>query len=847
MAGHGAPIFEHCVFSFVESRDNPAEQISEVQKTIEDHAGIVLRLKRGNQIKLDEVTHIIATTSDFPQYSDARNAMINVVKPTWILDSLYKNKAAPTRPHTPDPNLIFSSTTICCADIPSGDKDAVVGGVLAMGGSESSTLTKLCTHLCALTMDHPKCQLVKEKNLKCKIVLPHWFDDCLRLGKRISEEPYLLPNPEIVSAGPDDFLKIPSSDHIHGASSPRPESLPILTDSPRRLDVFKKKAVMISQDLAIGSRLRKVIEDLIIGGGGSMTSSVHSADMYICHWRGGRDYQVASYAGKDVGNLSWLYHLITHNEWTSPMKRLLHYPLPESGIEGFSGFQITLSNYGGEARTYLENLIMATGATFTKSMKETNTHVITARNSGEKCSAASEWDIEMVNHLWIEESYARCHMQRMTDPRYTHFPPRTNLGEVIGQTPFDMELIQGLYFPNEPTPSPSNPRSLKRPVMHDKDPNLSHPKIVEEDGSASEQEDQNVSQKPVAKSKKPAAVKSRTNSFPAANVSTPSANRRISAGKENNTPSSTSSRSAKDRALSNLHGLAPDIALYEKEKKRKGAVWGGERALNKIDKQGTAERSSSPAAKDDEGELLGDEDTRTPKRQRTGLPPIGIRLLITSYDTWVDNPTKEDSDKKKLRELGILVVPDARQGCTHLAAPKMVRTKKFLCALAIGPTIVRTDFIEACVKKGHLPNVESFALKDADAEKKFNVKLKEVIVRAKANKHSLLRRIPIYSTKDVPSGSETYRDIVSANGGTLSVFNGRPVIKKVNPEEDVTGPEPVYLLSGEKPEERKLWPKFVAMAKDGNMIPRIVTPNWLLDVSMAQQLIWKELYLLEGQ
>lgn len=71
--------------------------------------------------------------------------------------------------------MFFSNVTISCADIPSGDKDAIVGAVLAMGGMESSSLMKTTTHLCALTVDHPKCQQILEKGLKCKIVLPHWF------------------------------------------------------------------------------------------------------------------------------------------------------------------------------------------------------------------------------------------------------------------------------------------------------------------------------------------------------------------------------------------------------------------------------------------------------------------------------------------------------------------------------------------------------------------------------------------------------------------------------------------------------------------------------------------------
>jgi hypothetical protein len=468
------------------------------------------------------------------------------------------------------------------------------------------------------------------------------FDDCLRLGKRISEDPYLLPDPEILRITKDDVMQIPSSEHIQGASSTRPESLPLTTDSPRRLDVFQGKTVMISEDLEMGSRTRKVIEDLIRGGGGFITSSVHGADMLVCHWRDGRDYVTAACAGIDVGNLSWLYHLITHNEWTSPMKRLLHYPSPKKGVPGFEGLCITLSNYGGDARTYLENLIVATGATFTKSMKENNTHVVTARNAGEKCNAAKEWGIEIINHLWIEESYARCERQRLTDPRYTHFPPRTNLGEVIGQTPFDLSALKSAYFPKEPTPSPNS----LRPVMHEKDRNLASSKVAEDDGSASGSP---VGTIPAKAMKVPA--KGRTKSAPNGQLSTPLANRRISAGKENDTPSSTGSRSAKQRALSNLHGMAPDIALYEKEKKRKGPVWGGERAANQFEKQRALDRSSSPVSKHEE-ETFSAEDAPNPKRQRMSLDkkkpkpvPIEVQLLVTGYTPWVGNVSKEDSDK----------------------------------------------------------------------------------------------------------------------------------------------------------------------------------------------------------
>lgn len=101
--------------------------------------------------------------------------MIAVIKPTWVATSLLKNKQVPMRPYTPDSRLIFSGINITTADIPTGDKDAIIGAVLALGGQETSSLTKLVTHIVALSEEHPKVQQALEKKLKCKIVLPHWF------------------------------------------------------------------------------------------------------------------------------------------------------------------------------------------------------------------------------------------------------------------------------------------------------------------------------------------------------------------------------------------------------------------------------------------------------------------------------------------------------------------------------------------------------------------------------------------------------------------------------------------------------------------------------------------------
>ncbi|KAI0129453.1 BRCA1 C terminus domain-containing protein [Xylariales sp. AK1849] len=839
-------LFSACVFTFVQSKDLGEGLIDELSKSAIHFGAQVVDTKRDRSLQLEKVTHIISNTIDFPQFTDAAAMMIPVVKSQWISASLVRNKQAQIRPYSPDPRMVFSEVILSCADIPPTDKEAIIGATMAMGGVDSENITKLVTHICALSMDHPKCRTAIEKNLKCKIVLPHWFDDCFRLGKRIDEGPYLLPDPEILRARPEDDIPVPSSEHLEGATSARPQYIPTPADSIAgarpKLTVFNEKKVMLSWDLSISARLKDIIQRLIRDGGGDLTESVEDCDFFICQFREGDQYVRASHGGKDVGNLSWLYHLITHNEWTSPMRRLLHYPIPKNGIPGFQGQRITVSNYGGEARIYLENLITAAGATYTKTMKADNTHLITARNNSEKCEAARDWNIHMINHLWIEESYAKCEMQSLAVEKYIHFPARTNLGEVIGQTQFDESRLHALYYPGGPE-KPTLASSRKRKLLDMAQAN------AYSDGPAEGVSIGRQARKEfdVMKDSDADYADKTTEVF----VATPARGRHVRVGKENETPStvSSSSRSAKNKAQKRLSDLAPDIALYEKEKKRipkDGQPWGGKRAADLIEREHLDRRSvSSPTDAQDDDDESPAMKKRPAKRANPTLPEIEMRVILTGFKRWVNDKYKEDADRKKLRDLGIAVVTDG-QACDFLVAPQVVRTVKFLRNLSKGATVLSSSWIEQCLDTGKVPPPGKYLLKDKENEKKFTFKLQVSVERAARNQEKLLWNIPIYCTASIKNGTESYRAIADANGAIFMVYAARSgtTIRPTKPEEDEGGPEPVYLLSTATPEEKRLWPKFESMARQGNMEPRVVASDWLLDVVMKQELSFDKRYLV---
>ena len=198
-------LFENVAFTIVPSRELDDEStskvalplrrlsvmganVSQLSTLLVDHGASEVTTAPGTQsISLHDVTHIISSTSDFPQYHDAVDAFVSVVTPQWVSASLSKHRLAQLRQYSPDPRLFFSGVTVCCVDLPTGDVDAITGGVVAMGGQYSGSLTRFVTHIVALTDDNEKCQKAMSKGLRCKIVLPHWYgQELLRRLSRLT-------------------------------------------------------------------------------------------------------------------------------------------------------------------------------------------------------------------------------------------------------------------------------------------------------------------------------------------------------------------------------------------------------------------------------------------------------------------------------------------------------------------------------------------------------------------------------------------------------------------------------------------------------------------------------------
>lgn len=194
-----------------------------------------------------------------------------------------------------------------------------------------------------------------------------------------------------------------------------------------------------------------------------------------------------------------------------------------------------------------------------------------------------------------------------------------------------------------------------------------------------------------------------------------------------------------------------------------------------------------------------------------------------------------------------MVVQDAKR-CTHLAAPSILRTTKFVNALAFGAIIVNTEFITACLKANELLNPSDFPLEDKVSEEKYSIKLDVVTANAKRNKHKMLQGYRIFCVEDIRGGFDAFKSIVEANGGQCMLFRGRLALtnssrREESDDEETDGEDEqhsarheVFLLSSAETKHSRVWPRFRQVALDIEKTPRIVRVDWLLDMAMSQSI-----------
>ncbi|KAK9473948.1 uncharacterized protein V1510DRAFT_391265 [Dipodascopsis tothii] len=806
----GRPLFYNVVFHVVRN-DSLSEDEYIATKTLLLKGGACEYTfgSASHELDLTKITHIIANSVDFPAYQSAEDSMVSVVRPQWVWKSSKLAKIAPLRPFSPNERHVLAEINITVEGLAQGDKAAVQCAVRALGGQWSDNLTKFTTHLVVQGQDSDKYRQAQRRST-IKIVLPQWVEECLRLKRRVDEGRYLFPCPAFLEAAADTRT---DRDHSSGSCIP---SL-----SSKRAGIFAGKWIYLSADLSLSGRLLDSVRDLINRGGGEYTDNVDDADTYVGVYRRGSEYAKACKRGIVVGNLAWLYWMVANDQWVSPLLRILHYPVPSGGVHGMKDMSISISNYTGDSRHYLEKLIEACGAKYTKVLKNDNTHLIASRPTGDKYEAACDWRIHVVNHLWIEETYAAGAVQDVQDARYTC--TQAGVAEVIGKVQLDKTVVEqaaveagpepaadvemeeaAVPRPDEPAPEASAGETgadagIDRPA----EPGATATAPAEAAKRPAESTLRSEPPRKEPSKKKAAADRKENRRSPAADASVPPKPADASGGVLQALPvTPNQGRKAKEKAAVRLKDDMSDLNDFQRQKRRK--------TLTALD--GNAHQADTPASK-----------AATPQASSSpnvSPEPANYRILVTGYSR-----TLTQADQHKLLSRGIEITENSLDA-THVASPKISRTEKFLCALPRGPVVISSDFITDSLKADRPLDPLGYILKDTEGEHKNGCDLLASLERARqSGGQGPFAGLNLNMTPGIRGGTDTIRRIVQANGGQCTAIKAARA-KKFS-ESTLPSTESVLILISSESEHSYI-ENFMAHAKRHNKKAFLFSTEWIL-------------------
>ncbi|KAJ2556411.1 regulator of Ty1 Transposition [Coemansia sp. RSA 1933] len=825
----------------------------------------------GSGAHKDAATHVISPDTHFGEYAACVKAGVCVVTSRWVDRCAMAGWQYVERYYSPDARKIFSGMVVAATHLPAADKETLLASVMALGGQWRERMRPDVTHLVVMKEEGPKYEYArKHPELGIRPILPHWFLDTLNMLHPFPQEPYLFPNPPrllgklsnadekplstengVNNVGSGSLLAVPTADSHTGSAYelPKPESqflhgYTVAICTQLRYSLSEGAISRLTQRLteagATVAEPRKIPaqpenaehEELPE----SLVTEWDPIDILLCQHRTGYDYSKASRLGKIVGTFVWLYQIYLSGKMKAPTQCLLHYPLPVVPVPGMDRMVVSISHYTGAAREYIRRLVLAMGAECTPKLTRANTHLITARSDGRKYSAAIEWNIDVVNHFWIEMCYQRWKLLSVSHPIFTNFPDLPILNSIVGNTEVTVNRLKSwVDSPQGDSIAESSDMDiLADSDLDDKDADLR----MQVDRGTSAGHDDGSESADEAKSVAESADGEDSNK------------KELALGQIRHT-----SRAAAMAASRTLGEMMKAANIFETEMRKE--------RLYKYRKAGSGRRTLMLAEGEGDAndQKNGDPQTNSPKdvqvdevsnfkgkrsgqaaatadsalhshssgakRQRTDSTGARVRIMFTQV-----RPSQ--SEEEQIIQMGGEIVEDATSA-THLVAMNIRRTYKMLMALASGSvSIVGRKWMEDSLSQRKWIPVDysrgsressKYWLMDREGEERWGFSLETAIQRAWMGR--LLDGVTVLVTPNSEPSLKTLKPLIEIAGGEvvgdlpssrlrlLVRASCRAIANKKITDDDLKLP----LLVVSCKEDSDQWPKFQQHASAGIRFP----------------------------
>jgi hypothetical protein len=589
--------------------------------------------------------------------------------------------------------------------IPTGDKEQLMAGIEFYGGKVITDISLIfsCTHYITLSDKNPSSH--------CKIILPHYFNDCFLVKRRLPEdETYLFPNPLLLYASNNEkYVPLPVS-----------------------LEKFLMNVkIFIDREIPMHTNYIKGIQS----AGATLVDNPLNADYLVVDILGNskcsNDFNSTT---QRLVSVFWLADILHRREIVDPVLNIMHNPFGKVLLKKNNSLIICISNYVNHEREMIKCMISLIGGTFTSKLSPENTHLITCSSTGDKYKCAMEWNINIINHLWLEDCILNRRVECLTKEKYLLFRP--GLQNIVGwlngvyKSKKDNRVTESPPVIEEDEISPpSSPQIIDDEISSP--PNNMDENCPKNDNKMDEDEEILVissspssERKPINRASVLEITKTIGNNLTNINIVYNNRKRRIKSSLEENV-GVRRKKSAFGKNISDLDGN--NSGYYFRLDNRFRIMF-------------------------------------------TGFKPSPFQL-------------------KGLKMLNLEEASDIME-CTHLVSRKICRTEKFLCAMGVSLFIIDESWLNASINAKKVLNEEDFLLCDSVGEDEFGFSLRESMERAKLRK--LLQGFDIYSTPSVSPNTDIICKITEANGGRH--FN----VKNVKKIKDIPKRENCIILSNEE-------------------------------------------------
>ncbi|KAJ2161583.1 regulator of Ty1 Transposition [Coemansia sp. RSA 552] len=783
--------------------------------------GIPQMAQHRARFEVQGATHAITPTTHFGEYAGCVAAGVSVVTGRWVDRSAAMGWQYVEAYYSAAADKIFSGMVVTAAQMPASDVETLLAAVMALGGQWRKRLRADVTHLVVMKDDGSRCAAVRARpELDIRIVLPHWFSEMLNLLSRVPPEPYLFPDPPLLrgEVGPAALDK--------EAADPLPQLPSAATHNAHAYELPRPAAPFLrGYGVAIGSQLREALSDGAVGrlaqriaeAGGEVVdvgADWRRVDVLLCQHRAGYEYSKASRLGKVVGTLVWLYQMMLSSQVAPPTARLLHYPTPPTAVERMGRVVVSISHYTGGAREYLQRLVRAMGAQYAPRMTRATTHLVTACPSGRKYTAAMAWNVEIINHLWVERCFQQWKLLSVSHSMFTYFPRLPVLNSMVGATEVDVGRL---------------PRWVDAP-----------PAAVAESSDMDELDDSDLEahHDPV-----PIAVRTETRHI--YDVMPLPAGHAHNGGEDNEEQSVSETGDEAEAEADN--GSGKSLVLGQPRHTSRAAAMAASKTLNEMMKAANIFESEMRKERRRTGgpkrTTEGDQAPKPPKRARAGTASAQVKIVFTQV-----RPT--DDEQMQILAMDGEVVDDLATA-THLVCVSVVRTYKMLMALASGRVnIVGRKWLEDSLAQRRWISVDftrngsaqaaataKYSIVAREAEERWSFRLDESLRRSR--EHRLLRGVTVLVTPLVSPAFAILKPLIEASGGTavadLPDHRLNQLLRATSRfVSSAARPLPPLLVITCKDDER-MWPAF--RLPSGQRLPVFATDAIIMGI-LRQQIVY---------